>query len=224
MSNNNIELKNLNQTSENSQIDEEKNNIIPIKTIDINKTKHFKIPYFFYGNTLNFYFPYTNIKSDKFKYPIFSLGSDKKIFPFVILIVSIVFYIIYLLLNKIGKNEIYEKFMPLILLIIFILAWILYIVNPGVIYKSIDCGIKNSHNCEICGIYYDKTLKVKHCQECNVCISKFDHHCYAIGKCIGRNNFILFVLIIIFLCIMQALNLFITGKIIYKYFIKINKK
>ena len=221
MSNNNLELKHLNQTIGNSQIDEEKN-IISNRTIDINESKFFKIPYFYFGNTLNFYFPYTNIKSDKFKYPIFSLGSDKKIFPFVILIVSIIFYIIYLVLNKIGKTEIYEKLMPLILSILFILSLIIYLINPGVIYQSNDNNIKNPLYCQICGIHYDKNLKVNHCQECNVCISKFDHHCFAIGKCIGRKNFIIFVLIIILLLIMQSLNLYITGKIIYKYFSKNN--
>ena len=120
-------------------------------------------------------------------------------------------------MNKITKSEIYEKFMPLILLIIFIFAWILYLVNPGVIYKSIDNNLKNSLYCQICGIYYDKNSKVK---ECDVCISKFDHHCYAIGKCIGSKNFILFVLLIIFLCLMQSLNLYVSLKLIYIYFKK----
>lgn len=219
MSINNLEISHLNQTTENSKVDEEKN-IISNRIIDIKKSKYLNIPYFFFGNTLNFYFPYIKIKSDKFQYPIFSLGSNKIMFPFIILIVSIIFYIIYILMNKITKSEIYEKFMPLILLIIFIFAWILYLVNPGVIYKSIDNNLKNSLYCQICGIYYDKNSKVKHCKECDVCISKFDHHCYAIGKCIGSKNFILFVLLIIFLCLMQSLNLYVSLKLIYIYFKK----
>ncbi|CAN0479507.1 unnamed protein product, partial [Laminaria digitata] len=36
-----------------------------------------------------------------------------------------------------------------------------------------------------------------HCSECDVCVSKFDHHCPWTGKCIAEKNLMFFYL---FLC------------------------
>ena len=49
MSINNLEISHLNQTTENSKVDEEKN-IISNRIIDIKKSKYLNIPYFFFCN------------------------------------------------------------------------------------------------------------------------------------------------------------------------------
>lgn len=32
-----------------------------------------------------------------------------------------------------------------------------------------------------------------HCPECNVCIEGYDHHCPWVGTCIGKKNFLFFI-------------------------------
>lgn len=46
----------------------------------------------------------------------------------------------------------------------------------------------NNHNgfCHQCEIF--RRLTTYHCQDCNVCIEGYDHHCPWSGKCIGRGN------------------------------------
>lgn len=66
--------------------------------------------------------------------------------------------------------------------------------------------------CRKCNILIDKSLKIIHCDICNICCEFYDHHCPWIGKCVGKNNlfsfkifvfsnmiFILYNLIILFL-------------------------
>ena len=36
-----------------------------------------------------------------------------------------------------------------------------------------------------------------HCRHCEVCIERFDHHCYVIGACVGRHNLISFLLFLL---------------------------
>ena len=40
-------------------------------------------------------------------------------------------------------------------------------------------------------------MNVSHCYYCDVCVINQDHHCTCLGKCIGKNNWILFYIAII---------------------------
>lgn len=43
------------------------------------------------------------------------------------------------------------------------------------------------HLCPECRL--QKPERSKHCQTCNHCIARFDHHCEWLGKCIGAKNY-----------------------------------
>ena len=46
--------------------------------------------------------------------------------------------------------------------------------------------------CKICNIITPKEINVSHCNNCDICIVNKDHHCTCLGKCIGKNNCLLF--------------------------------
>ena len=93
----------------------------------------------------------------------------------------------------------------------------LFLLNPGI--PSPDSfskiAIKNIQKedrkyfkvCEICNIIVDNYDDVRHCTECNICIKKLDHHCYWTGKCIAKNNYFTFqmllkIIILLFKCLL----------------------
>jgi len=47
----------------------------------------------------------------------------------------------------------------------------------------------------------------KHCIICNVCVDRFDHHCYWINNCIGKNNINYFVCFVILIALNLIFNL-----------------
>ncbi|KRX09911.1 hypothetical protein PPERSA_05303 [Pseudocohnilembus persalinus] len=78
--------------------------------------------------------------------------------------------------------------------------------NPGITckreidiedYEQLDNRNKKQY-CEICLV--KKIRNREHCDDCNICIDGFDHHCPWTGKCIGTNNIIAFNIFII--CVM----------------------
>jgi len=70
-----------------------------------------------------------------------------------------------------------------------------FLKNPGIcsttnpIPDDINYNDENSF-CESCRVF--QTEEIEHCDECNVCVEGFDHHCPWVGKCIGKGNLCLF--------------------------------
>jgi hypothetical protein len=49
--------------------------------------------------------------------------------------------------------------------------------------------------CRTCRVW--RPPRAAHCRECGWCVERFDHHCGALGNCVGRGNHVWFV---VFLC------------------------
>ena len=60
------------------------------------------------------------------------------------------------------------------------------IKNPSFGYVR-ELQIPVNRGCKKCGIA-SIPFRAKHCNSCNRCVRKFDHHCFWIGGCVGELN------------------------------------
>ena len=80
----------------------------------------------------------------------------------------------------------------------------IFLFNPGIPSRDLHASVytktaeytrlsskekQEMRYCEICHIVTFPAQRVEHCDECNICVMKYDHHCFWTGKCIGKNNF-----------------------------------
>ena len=104
----------------------------------------------------------------------------------------------YLIINDIKKKK---KNIFYIIFYIFLLSILItFLINPGIPERKYYMNNykieepKNYIECKICNIILPKEMNTGHCTYCNICIFKYDHHCQWIGKCIGKNNTISFII------------------------------
>ena len=102
------------------------------------------------------------------------------------------------------------KYLTTTVFVIYIISYIfLFLINPGIpgreyYKKNIKLTKeekKNYRKCSKCNIIIPKSLKVVHCQKCEICIIHQDHHCPWSSKCIGEYNISIFNLFCIMLCV-----------------------
>ena len=159
------------------------------------------------GNMLMFLF-------NKEGVPLIVIGPNKNLaFTMMIIIDIFSFYYFFFLWNILFRFFIY------IGIIIFLIQTTSYLItiliDPGIPskdlwlenYKHLD-EIGTYRICNVCKIIMRNEDKTDHCEECNICIIGFDHHCPWTSKCVGANNknifyifvFSTFILLIYFIC------------------------
>ena len=72
--------------------------------------------------------------------------------------------------------------------------------------------------CPFCKVI--NTPRSFHCQVCNKCVERFDHHCPWINNCVGQNNYVRFYIYIILqaLYLLSIIITLVSGKQLIHHF------
>ena len=143
-----------------------------------------------------------------------TLCSNKNMIFFILLhliIICFVFFIIVPDFNNIAFSISYLVISGLVFLLYFILSF----SNPGFIvqqYKDLlsiaEKGEEVENFCPYCLIR--KTYRSLHCLICQKCVEDFDHHCFWVGNCIGKNNYTLFFIFLVYILLNTLFNVVIN--------------
>ena len=147
--------------------------------------------------------------------------SNINIILFIILHVFIIFCNFFILIPYFLST-----IFSIIYIVVSILVFVLYISlsfsNPGRmkndLYKDLLDIVENvqdiSNYCPYCLV--KKNFRSLHCLICQKCIEEFDHHCFWVGNCIGKNNYVLFFIFLIYILVNTLFNIVL----IIIYFVK----
>ena len=141
-----------------------------------------------------------------------------------IIIICLTFFILMPYFNNTTFSIIYL----IISFIIFFLYILLCFSNPGIMinkeYKDlldiVEKGEEADNFCPYCLVKHK--YRSKHCLVCEKCIEEFDHHCFWVGNCIGKNNYSLFFIFLIYVNLNTLFNFgiisyYLLKEIIYGY-------
>ena len=126
--------------------------------------------------------------------PIYVMG---ELFPFCF-IFNLIFIgaLFYYLCGKVYKFYIILGFIiGIIQIVLFTLSGILNPGLPKLEYEKLiyeDVSNKNFRQCKDCKFWINTEFSTQHCNECNICIEGYDHHCCTLNLCIGKNNLKIF--------------------------------
>lgn len=88
---------------------------------------------------------------------------------------------------------------------------------PSQELQELDWNIPAYHECKHCQT--TQPYRTKHCGDCEMCISKFDHHCFWLGGCVGELNHFRFTLYLVLesICLWVILYNCIWGASLLEY-------
>ena len=170
------------------------NEIIDIDEIKSKKVSTHKCQLYKYvGRTLFVFL-------DKYSNPLFIIGPHWPVFICLTTLVSSI--MIYFYLKYWSVFGFKTKLLGDIIFWTFILSYTYTsLINPGyprnTLGRSIGIPKNDYYYCEYCGFYLRKCAYASHCDLCQICIEKHDHHCIWTGHCIGKNNKITFFIFLI---------------------------
>ena len=118
-----------------------------------------------------------------------------------IIILSLVITTYFSIFRRLSSNKKMIFYLFVISIYYFVLCAAL--VHPKVIMNKKRTKEEYGY-CSICKCYYHPYNKVGHCEDCNVCVEKLDHHCMWMGKCIAKNNTFYFYGMIVNVCFIYA--------------------
>ena len=147
--------------------------------------------------------------------------------PLILIGPDLIYFIIIFTISSFFSIIVYSmKVKPLLIMKgLYIIGYIFYsatyillvLLNPGIPKNKNNIDMselkKNYNQCNICNcIFYKNNDYVTfHCNDCNICIDNYDHHCIFASKCIGKNNKFLFKLWLFSVpCFIIIIFLFIT--------------
>ena len=141
-----------------------------------------------------------------------TLCSNKNMFLFIILHVLIIFFVFFILFPYFD-NLIFSIVYVSASVLVFLLYSILSLSNPGkmvnVVFNDlldlVDQGEDAEEYCPTCIV--KKKFRSRHCLICQKCIDDFDHHCFWVGNCIGKNNYTLFFIFLIYILLNTLFNM-----------------
>jgi hypothetical protein len=136
------------------------------------------------------------------------------------LLVNFYFYFQHSHLNKYIIYSIHISFV--VSMFLFACSWLR---NPGYLKKddSIDFfeiieKFDPNHLCPECEVI--RTERSRHCNICNRCVERFDHHCPWVNNCVGTKNhgfFYLYILTtIIYIVLILVLCLIVLYNVLFK--------
>ena len=143
-----------------------------------------------------------------------TLCSNKNMIFFIILhllIISLVFFIIVPDFESTIFAIIYLSISGLVFLLYFILSC----SDPGKMFTQykdllsiVEQGEDLENFCPYCLV--KKKYRSLHCLICRKCVDEFDHHCFWVGNCIGKNNYTLFFVFLVYILLNTLFNVVIN--------------
>ena len=129
----------------------------------------------------------------------------------------IIMFLTFFMLMPYFNNTIFSLCYLVISALIFLLYGYLSFSDPGIMisneYKDlldvVEKGEDLENFCPFCLV--KKNYKNTHCLICQKCIDEFDHHCFWVGNCIGKNNYSFFFIFLIFVVFNTIYNFGITS-------------